>query len=141
MRSVAHLAELCHHQLHLAGIRHLHLLTQEMFGADESVTGNVAQGYHLVGAQLFEEPAVVGRLVVGVLYLADVLVPRLTEVLLRGFEAYVVCLVGEKQIEVVDAQAIYLHKLFLFEMLQDMEHAEDAVEGVEGGVIHHSRTS
>ena len=101
----------------------------------------MAECYHLIGTQAFEESAVVGRDIVRVLLFLNVLGKPFSEIFLRSLETYLVGLVGEKQVEIVDAQAIHLDDFSYIEMAKDVEHAIDAIERVEGWVIHRSQSN
>lgn len=130
-----------HDLSHLGLVSYLHLLMQQHLRVYQTITGDMAEGYHLVRLQPFEEAAVVGGDIVGIDLSGDALAQLLLEVSLRWLEPYFVCLVGEEQVEIVDAKAVHLDEVLSLEVLQDVEHAIDAIEGVERWIIHHRRSN
>lgn len=130
-----------HDLSHLGLISYLHLLMQQHLWVYQTIAGDMAEGYHLVRLQPFEEAAVVGGDIVGISLSGDALAQLLLEVSLRWLESYLVSFIGKEQIEVVDTKAIHLDEVLSLEVLQDVEHAIDAVEGVERWIIHHRRSN
>ena len=97
----------------------------------------MAQGYHLIGLEQQKEAAITGGLVVRIrLFLFHKLRQLFFPVCLRCFQADLVNLIGEEQIEIIDAQAIHLHNVVSIKMLQDIEHSVDAIVWVESRIIH-----
>jgi len=131
-----HFVELRHDLLHLISVGDCHLLLEQHFGIDESVACQMAQGYHLVGPQPLEYATAVGYIVVWGDLAGDVLLARVLQLLLIALQADLVGQIWKQQIEVVDAQAVYLHRLVAIKTLQDVKHAINGVKGVECGYVH-----
>ena len=97
----------------------------------------MTQGYHLIGLELQEEATIADGLVVRILLLFfHKSCQAFLIICLRGLQANLVSLIGEEEIEIIDAQAIHLHHVVGIKMLQDMEHSVNAIEWIESRIIH-----
>lgn len=96
---------------------------------------------HLIGSQTLEEPAIIGGCVIGVLLFLNVLGQTFSEVFLRPLKPYLIGLVGKKKIEIVDTKTVNLDDFVYSEMTKNIQHAIDAIKGIESGIIHHSRSN
>ena len=96
----------------------------------------MAQGYHLVGTQPLEYAAAVGYIVVWGELAGDELPARVLQLLLIALQADFISQVWKQQIKVIDAQAVYIHRLVAIKTLQYIKHAKDGVKGVECGYVH-----
>ena len=96
----------------------------------------MAQGYHLVGTQPLEDATAVGYIIVWGELVGDELPARVLQLRLIALQADLVSKIWKQQIEVVDAQAVYLNRLVAIKTLQNVKHAKDGVKGVECGYVH-----
>lgn len=97
----------------------------------------LAEGYHLIALQLMEESAIVGYLVIRVfLFICHILMQQFLKPGLCFLQSYTVSLIRKEQVEIVNAKAIYLYTFVHIEMLQNVQHAIDAIGWVESWIIH-----
>ena len=84
-----------------------------------------------------EESAIVGYLVIGIfLFICHILMQQFLKPGLCFLQSYPVSLIRKEQVEIVNAKAIYLYTFVHIEMLQNVQHAIDAIGWVESWIIH-----